>query len=85
MTSGPPIAKRVPTTRVRHDDTVVDEYAWLRDRDDPDVVAYLEAENAWTEAQLAHTKPLQEKLFQEIKSRIQETDLSVPVKRREWW
>jgi len=85
MTSGPPIAKRVPATRERHGDTVVDEYAWLRDRDDPDVVGYLEAENAWTEAQLAHTKPFQEELFEEIKRRIQETDLSVPVKRRDWW
>jgi oligopeptidase B len=81
----PPVAKRVPTTRTRHDDTVVDEYAWLRDKDDPDTLAYLEAENAWTEEQLAHTKPLQEKLFEEIRSRIQETDLSVPVRRRGWW
>jgi oligopeptidase B len=82
---GPPIAKRVPTARERHGDTVVDEYAWLRDKDDPDTLAYLEAENEWTEAQLAHTKPLQEKLFQEIKARIQETDLSVPMRRRGWW
>jgi oligopeptidase B len=82
---GPPIAKRVPMARERHGDTVIDEYAWLRDKDDPDTLAYLEAENAWTEAQLAHTKPLQEKLFQEIKARIQETDLSVPMRRRGWW
>jgi oligopeptidase B len=82
---GPPIAKQVPTTRERHGDTVVDPYAWLRDKDDPDTIAYLEAENAWTEAQLAHTKPLQEHLFQEIKARIQETDLSVPMRRRGWW
>jgi oligopeptidase B len=81
----PPIAKRVPTTRERHGDTVIDEYAWLRDKDDPDTLAYLEAENTWTEAQLAHTKPLQEQLFQEIKARIQETDLSVPMRRRGWW
>ena len=81
----PPIAKRVPVERTRHGDTVVDEYAWLRDRDDPDTLAYLEAENAWTEQQLAHTVPLQERLFEEIKSRIQETDLSVPVRRKGWW
>jgi oligopeptidase B len=80
-----PVAKRVPTTRLRHGDTVVDEYAWLRDRDDPDTVAYLEAENAFTEATLAGLEPLREKLFQEIKSRIQETDLSVPMQRRGWW
>ena len=82
---GPPTAKQVPTTRERHGDTVVDPYAWLRDKDDPDTIAYLEAENAWTDAQLAHTKPLQERLFQEIKARIQETDLSVPMRRRGWW
>jgi oligopeptidase B len=85
MTSGPPIAKRVPTERVRHGDVVIDEYAWLRDREDPDTIAYLEAENAFTEEALAHTKDLQERLFQEIKSRIQETDLSVPVRKKGWW
>ena len=85
MSSGPPIAKRVPVERNHHGDTVVDEYGWLRDRDDPDTLAYLEAENAWTEARLAHTVPLQEKLFGEIKARILETDLSVPMRRRGWW
>jgi oligopeptidase B len=85
MTSGPPLAKRVPTERTVHGDTVVDEYAWLRDRDDPDTLAYLEAENAFTEQALAHTKALQEELFAEIKSRILETDLSVPARRRGWW
>ncbi|MGD9797532.1 MAG: oligopeptidase B, partial [Acidimicrobiia bacterium] len=81
----PPVAKRVPTTRSRHGDTTVDEYAWLRDRDDPDTVAYLEAENAHTEASLARLAPLREELFQEIRGRIQETDLSVPTRRRGWW
>jgi oligopeptidase B len=85
MTSGPPIAKRVPVERTRHGDTVVDEYAWLRDREDPDTLAYLEAENAFTKEQLAHTEALQEQLFEEIKRRIQETDLSVPVRRKGWW
>ncbi|MCU1374756.1 MAG: Oligopeptidase [Actinomycetia bacterium] len=85
MTSGPPVAKRVPVERTHHGDTVVDEYGWLRDREDPDTLAYLEAENRWTDEQLAHTVPLQGALFDEIKSRIQETDLSVPVRRRGWW
>jgi oligopeptidase B len=83
--TNPPVAKRVPVERTWHGETVVDDYAWLRDRDDPDVVAYLEAENAYTEATLAHTRDLQERLFQEIRSRIQETDLSVPVRRKGWW
>jgi len=81
----PPVAKRVPTTRERHGDVVVDEYAWLRSKDDPEVIAYLEAENAHTEAELAHTKELQEQLFQEIRGRIQETDLSVPTRKGPWW
>src|SRR5258705_5768508 len=85
MVDGPPIAKQVPVARSRHGDTVVDEYAWLRDRDDPDTVAYLEAENAWIDTALAHTKDLQTRLFEEIKARIQETDLSVPTRRRGWW
>src|SRR5688572_10820828 len=85
MSLEPPVAKRVPLTRERHGDVVVDEYAWLRDKDDPDTIAYLEAENAFTEATLAHTKDLQDRLFQEIKSRVQETDLSVPVRRKGWW
>jgi oligopeptidase B len=85
MSSGPPVAKRVPSERTRHGDTVVDEYAWLRDRDDPDTIAYLEAENAFTEAGLAHQAPLREQLFQEIKGRIRETDLSVPTRQRGWW
>src|SRR5690349_15529082 len=81
----PPVAKRVPTTRERHGDTVVDEYAWLRGKEDAEVIAYLEAENAHTEAELAHTKDLQEHLFQEIRSRVLETDLSVPTRKGPWW
>jgi oligopeptidase B len=80
-----PIAKRVPTERTVHGETVVDDYAWLRDRDDPDVVAYLEAENAHTEAAVAHLADLREAIFDEIKSRTQETDLSVPARKGPWW
>ena len=81
----PPIAKRVPVTSVRHGREVVDEYAWLRDRDDPDTVAYLEAENAHTDEWFAPLADLQEQLFEEIKSRILETDMSVPARRGPWW
>lgn len=81
----PPIAKRVTTSRNVHGDTVVDHYAWLKDRDDPDTIAYLEAENAHTEAALAHTKELQDTIFDEIKSRTLETDLSVPTRHGSWW
>ena len=81
----PPIARRSPTTRRHHGDEVVDDYAWLRHRDDPEVRSYLEAENAYTEAAMAHTAALREVLFEEIKGRIQETDLSVPVRKGDWW
>ncbi|NED95399.1 S9 family peptidase [Phytoactinopolyspora alkaliphila] len=80
-----PVAKRVPHTRDVHGDVVVDEYAWLIDRDDPDTIAYLEAENAYTELVTAHTKALQDELFEEIKARTLETDRSVPVRRGRWW
>jgi oligopeptidase B len=77
----PPVAKVVPKEITVHGDTRVDNYFWLRDKTDSDTIAYLEAENQYTEAVMAPTKPLQDTLYQEILGRIQETDLSVPVKR----
>jgi len=76
----PPVAKTIPKTDTTHGDVRVDDYAWLREKDSPDVLAYLEAENAYTDAVTAPTAPLQETLYQEMKGRIQETDLSVPYK-----
>ncbi|HEY8452586.1 MAG: S9 family peptidase [Micromonosporaceae bacterium] len=81
----PPRAKRVPRERTYHGDTVIDEYAWLADRDDPDTLAYLEAENAYTAAATAHLADLRETIFNEIRERTQETDLSVPVRRGDHW
>ena len=81
----PPIAQRVPTERVHHGDTVVDDYEWLRDKENPEVIAYLEAENAYTEAQTAQLQPVRDTIFDEIKSRIQETDLSVPARMGDYW
>jgi oligopeptidase B len=75
----PPLAKRMPYVHEAHGDQRPDDYQWLRDRDDPDVTAYLEAENAYADAVMEPLRPLQEKLYAEIVSRIQETDLSVPV------
>jgi len=69
----------------RHGEPRIDNYSWLRDRSDPDVISYLEAENAYTADVMAPTKPLQEKLYLEILGRIQETDLSVPVKRDDYF
>jgi oligopeptidase B len=74
----PPIAKQIPHAVEAHGGRRIDPYYWLRDREDPDTIAYLTAENEYLKATLAHTEPLQEKLFQEFKARIKETDLSVP-------
>jgi oligopeptidase B len=80
-----PVAKRVPVTRTHHGDTVTDEYAWLADKDDPDTLAYLKSENQYTEAATGHLGVLREEIFDEIKLRTQETDLSVPVRKGDWW
>jgi oligopeptidase B len=74
-----PIAKRVPKEILQHGETRVDPYFWLRDRDDPDTIAYLEAENAYTEATLHPSADLREQLYQEMLGRIQQTDSSAPV------
>lgn len=76
----PPVAKTVPKTDTIHGDVRVDDYAWLREKDNPDVLAYLEAENAYTDAVSAPTEALQETLYREMKGRLQETDLSVPYR-----
>ncbi len=79
-TPTPPAAEVVPKKLEKHEDIRVDDYYWLRRRDDPAVIAYLEAENAYTEAVMAHTKDLRAALFEEIKGRIKQTDLSVPYR-----
>ncbi|GAA3536229.1 S9 family peptidase [Nonomuraea rosea] len=81
----PPVAKKVPTERIHHGDTVIDEYAWLADKEDPDTTAYLEAENDFLKQETAHLSELQEQVFQEIKGRTQETDLSVASRKGAWW
>jgi oligopeptidase B len=80
-----PVAKRVDTRRVHHDDVFVDPYEWLRDKSDPEVIAHLEAENAHVDQQTAYLEPLQQRIFDEIKARTKETDLSVPTRRGDWW
>ncbi|WP_368732580.1 S9 family peptidase [Microbacterium sp. ZXX196] len=80
-----PLAQRIPTSRTHHGETFADPYEWLRDKDSPEVLAHLEAENAHTDATLAHLEPLRERIFHEIKGRVRETDLSVPVRQGEWW
>ncbi len=81
----PPVAKKVPTDRTHHGDTYVDNYEWLRDKESAEVVEHLKAENAYQESVTAHQEPLREAIFQEIKGRTQETDLSVPHRKDGWW
>ncbi|HEX6894195.1 MAG TPA: oligopeptidase B, partial [Bryobacteraceae bacterium] len=85
MTPKPPIAKIVPQEVLLHGDRRVDNYFWLREKDNPEVREYLEAENQYTEQVMAPLKPLQETLYKEILGRIQETDLSVPVRRDDYF
>ncbi|WP_395398831.1 S9 family peptidase [Arthrobacter sp. UC242_113] len=84
-TPRPPVAKRVPAERTHHGDTFLDQYEWLRDKESEEVVEHLKAENAYQEALTAHQEPLREAIFQEIKGRTKETDLSVPNRKDGWW
>jgi oligopeptidase B len=81
----PPTARQVPTERTHHGDTVTDEFSWLAAKDDPQTIAYLDAENAFTEQATAHLATLRETLFEETKGRTQETDLSVPARKGGHW
>lgn len=74
----PPKAKKMNKNLLAHDHNRVDPYFWMNDREDPEVIAYLNAENNYTEAKLAHTETFQHQLFDEMKGRIKEDDSSVP-------
>jgi oligopeptidase B len=81
----PPAAARRPHPLSTHGDTRVDDWYWLRDPEDPAVIAYLEAENNYTDDVLSAWSELQEELFQQIKRRVRETDAGPPARRGEWW
>lgn len=83
--ASPPAAARRPITTNHHGRERVDEYEWLRDRDAPEVIAHLEAENEWTAARTAHLADLRGTIYDEIKDRTLETDLSVPTRVRGYW
>ena len=78
----PPLARREPVEYLLHGDRRTDHYGWLREKQNPEVLAYLNAENAYTDAVLAGTQTLQENLYQEMLGRILQTDLSVPYRLR---
>jgi len=80
----PPVARRVPRTGALHGERWTDDYFWLRNREDPEVLAYLEAENRYTEAVMRPTEELRQRLFAEMRARIKESDLSVPERLDGW-
>ncbi|WP_432206115.1 S9 family peptidase [Arthrobacter agilis] len=81
----PPPASKVPHVRTHHGDTFVDSYEWMRDKESPELIDYLQRENRYAEAVTRHQEPLREAIFGEIKERTQETDLSVPARKKGWW
>jgi oligopeptidase B len=81
----PPVAARRHTERTVHGHTLVDDYAWLQEKENPEVIAYLEAENAWCSQAMAGTEDLQKQLYEEMRSHIKETDISVPFRDRDYW
>jgi oligopeptidase B len=81
----PPMTKKIPEKITIHGHTRIDNYYWLRERDNPEVMEYLRAENDYLEKVMAHTEMLQEALFEEIRDRIKETDLSVPERRGDYY
>ena len=83
--TAPPTARKVHTETVLHGVTLTDDYAWLRDKQDPEVTAYLEAENAYAEAVMAPLAGLREELYAEMLSHVKQTDVSVPFRDGEWW
>ncbi len=81
----PPHARQEPTPTTLHGQTLEDNYRWMRDKSSPELVAYLEAENAHTHSVMAPTEALQAKLYAEMLSHIKETDVSVPYRDRGWF
>src|SRR5690242_20405141 len=81
----PPAAAQRPQVLEAHGDRRVDPFYWMREKDDPEVIAYLEAENAYTDAVMSSAQELQTKLYAEILGRVQETDFSAPVFDKGWW
>ncbi len=81
----PPIAKKIPVEIIIHGDKRVDNYSWLKDKSDPEVIKYLEEENSYAESIMEDTKELREKLYNEIIGRIKEDDTSCPYRRGDYF
>ncbi len=85
VTVQPPVAKKASHETTLHGEVRVDPYFWLRDRENPEVLEYLKAENGYIDQVLGHTRELQERLYSEMRGRIKETDESVPEKRGDYF
>ncbi len=81
----PPAARKAPRVETLHGDRRVDDYYWLREKSDPEVISYLQAENAYTDAMTRGSEPFQETLYKEMLGRIKQTDLSVPYRLRGYY
>ena len=79
------MVKKIPTRLEKHGQVRMDDYYWLRERDNPEVMAYLNAENDYAAKTMAHTDALQQKLFEEIKGRFKQIDMSVPYRRDDYF
>ncbi|HJU84325.1 MAG TPA: S9 family peptidase [Holophagaceae bacterium] len=84
-TATPPLAPRKAHQELRHGEAVQDDYFWLREKQNPEVVKYLEAENAYTASETQGLQPFADALYKEMLGRIKQTDLSVPQRRGDWW
>ena len=80
-----PVAKKISKALKIHDDTRIDNYYWLNNKENPEVLDYLNAENAYTKVIMRHTESFQKSLFEEMKGRIKEDDSSVPYKFNGYW
>ncbi|MGQ0702700.1 MAG: S9 family peptidase [Gemmatimonadales bacterium] len=83
--AAPPMARKIPKVDTLHGEIRIDNYFWLREKTNPEVIRYLEAENGYTEAGLKHLQPLRDTLYQELLGRIKETDQQVPYFEGGYW
>jgi len=81
----PPAAKKVPKSVTMFGDTRVDNYGWIREKSNPEVIAYLNSENDYANAMMKTTEPLQKKLYEEILSHIKQTDVNVPYRKGDYF
>jgi len=85
LTPAPPVARKEPKQTAIHGTVLVDDYAWLREKESPEVTAYLEAENQYAEAVMAPLADLREQLYLEMLGHMKQTDISVPYRDGGWW